>query len=97
MKSAENTFLIRDREGITKNIVSSKDIAGLIERQACIRIESYEDALFSSGKIEESFFTYLVIMIEDYYDVAFPDDLLETRLFDSVEKIVWLIESVRGN
>ena len=96
MKREDKSFLVVDKKGIIQNHVCAEDIAGLIERQALISIDSYEKPLFTSGKLEKDFFTYLIIMLEDYYSVQFSDSMLEVDMFDTVDKMVQIITKLTG-
>ncbi|SES77583.1 hypothetical protein [[Clostridium] polysaccharolyticum] len=71
-----------------------EDIRKFIEEQTLIKIESDKELLFTSGKIGQEFFTYLIIMLEDYFGIAFPDPVLEIENFDSVEKMVKMAKSI---
>lgn len=74
--------------------MEKEDIKRFIEEQTLIKIESDNELLFTSGKIRQEFFTYLIIMLEDYYEIAFPDQVLEIENFDSVEKMIQMAKSI---
>ncbi len=97
MKRKEKSFLVIDRKGIVKENVCAEDIAGLIERQALVSVDSYSEPLFTSGKLERNFFTFLIILLEDYYSVEFSDSMLELETFDTVEKMVQIIVKLKRN
>ena len=88
-------FLLENKIGITREQVRKADVKSLIEEQTLIVIESFEEAIFTSGKVEKDFFIYLIVMLEDYYSIGFPDDMLKIEKFDTVEKIVEMISKIK--
>lgn len=47
-------------------------ITRFIEKNNLVKIKSIDECLFSQGKLQIGFFIYLVIELEEYYDIIKP-------------------------
>ncbi len=65
-------------------------VLNFIEKNNLVKIISKDESLFLQGKIQQSFFMYLLIEIEDKYGVFFEDEELVIENFDTIQ----LIESM---
>ncbi len=65
-------------------------VLDFIEKNNLVKINSIDESLFLHGKIQQSFFMYLIIEIEDKYGILFEDEELVIKNFDTIQ----LIESM---
>ncbi len=65
-------------------------VLDFIEKNNLVKINSIDESLFLQGKIQQSFFMYLIIEIEDKYGISFEDEELVIENFDTIQ----LIESM---
>ncbi len=65
-------------------------VLNFIEKNNLVKINSKDESLFLQGKIQQSFFMYLIIEIEDRYGIFFEDEELVIENFDTIQ----LIESM---
>ncbi len=65
-------------------------VLNFIEKNNLVKINSKDESLFLQGKIQQSFFMYLIIEIEDKYGIFFEDEELVIENFDTIQ----LIESM---
>ncbi len=65
-------------------------VLDFIEKNNLVKINSIDESLFLQGKIQQSFFMYLIIEIEDKYGILFEDEELVIKNFDTIQ----LIESM---
>ncbi|GKX32013.1 hypothetical protein SH1V18_44930 [Vallitalea longa] len=68
-----------------------RNILKFIEDNNLISINSMDEALFSKGKLQSGFFIYLIIEIEDSYNIIFSDEELKMENFDTVRMIESMI------
>ncbi len=65
-------------------------VLDFIEKNNLVKINSIDESLFLQSKIQQSFFMYLIIEIEDKYGIFFEDEELVIENFDTIQ----LIESM---
>ncbi len=89
-------MLLVVNEIVQVGIMEGRFVLEFIENNNLVKITSTDEILFSQGKIQTGFFIYLIIAIEEHFDIIFEDEELKIENFDTVELIESIIKRSGG-